>query len=445
MVDMPDQALPPLEADLNTSINRPVAVQHIDLSETTFGMLASVLRNDLIHTEDLLPLLRSETSQQAPTVQPEQAAVEAPPAPVAPEPLPDDREYSEYDGCYLGSGQSFYSASTDWRSIPMISASAEFNNRTPILYVNGITLPPHQAYGNALKLSRAAEQPVLAIYNATEGEVADVLQAIGDKFSVGDPASVKTIRGIILSAALNNESLKLAGESHGALQIARALEETKSILQNRHGMSRAEAEQRLGNMDVETFGGASWKYTDGPRYIHYVNDCDSVPYHFGLTTYGLTESEQSAMKGQLVEPEWISPLTGISEFLGIRELAGCEPGRDAKIIRFHTSSPDNDWLDTHLIGVYLKHRQPFESTYNNGAEAQQAGFNIASLAKLSFNWLALSLLAVGTWRAAKKTKNSIIARVKKWFSSSSPNEEAAVEQLTEAIPDNPLEGCRQAA
>jgi hypothetical protein len=48
------------------------------------------------------------------------------------------------------------------------------------------------------------------------------------------------------------------------------------------GLTRAEAEQKLGLVKVETFGAAAGHYPDGPQYVHYINRDDPVPSLFGL-------------------------------------------------------------------------------------------------------------------------------------------------------------------
>jgi hypothetical protein len=41
----------------------------------------------------------------------------------------------------------------------------------------------------------------------------------------------------------------------------------------------------LNNVKIETFGGASRRFPDGPQYVHYVNRNDGVPQAFGLRSW----------------------------------------------------------------------------------------------------------------------------------------------------------------
>ena len=38
----------------------------------------------------------------------------------------------------------------------------------------------------------------------------------------------------------------------------------------------------MSHIKAETFGAASFKYPDGPQYVHYVNNADAVPTLTGL-------------------------------------------------------------------------------------------------------------------------------------------------------------------
>src|SRR5581483_33233 len=90
------------------------------------------------------------------------------------------------------------------------------------------------------------------------------------------------------------------------------------------GLSRAQAEQAMGNIQVETFGAAAGSYPNGPQYVHYINRADPVPSAFGLGWFG-----------------------------------GFGAGRGAKVIRFN--EPHWNPIDAHSFdNVYLPRRQPFD-------------------------------------------------------------------------------------
>jgi len=73
--------------------------------------------------------------------------------------------------------------------------------------------------------------------------------------------------------------------SQGAIITSRALTDVKNRLMAEDGMSRQDAERLMSNIKVETFGGASRRFPDGPQYVHYVNRNDGVPQAFGLRSW----------------------------------------------------------------------------------------------------------------------------------------------------------------
>ena len=276
-----------------------------------------------------------------------------------------------------------------------------------IIYVNGISTSLPMAFCNMQAVSNESRKEVVGIYNATDGNLNDVLQAIGDKWTVGSNPAVTTLKAEMIAAVNAEEERHFIGDSHGALIISRALAELHDSLVAQE-MNEADIKASFGRFKIETFGGAAWQYPDGPQYVHYINDHDPVPFHFGLTAHGLTESERSQLEATLIEPDWMKRLTGVMNYLGVNYFAGREPGNDAKLVRFKHPS-DNGWLGTHLTAVYLQYRKPFDSAYT-GSSSVAAPFEFSPYGKIA---LRLALTAAGLFYGARMLKRGVTGLFKK--------------------------------
>ena len=126
----------------------------------------------------------------------------------------------------------------------------------------------------------------------------------------------------------------------------------------RRGYSNDDIETRLGRLHIETIGGAAWSYADGPKYVHYINEYDPIPFRFGLATYKLSDEELAEVESKLQEPGWLTGLTAILDFIDMDVLAVRDPGKNSQIIRFRGNQSDN-WVQTHTIDKYLNHVTPF--------------------------------------------------------------------------------------
>ncbi len=90
-----------------------------------------------------------------------------------------------------------------------------------------------------------------------------------------------------------------------------------------------QVEKVMSGLSVETFGAASTRYPDGPKYVHYVNNADPVPTLTGLGGSG-------------------DPLAFLKD-----------AGKGAVVHRFtdgNLNPISNHMLDT----LYLKHRVDFD-------------------------------------------------------------------------------------
>ena len=234
-----------------------------------------------------------------------------------------------YDGKLVGAGGQTFEPGTPLSQIPAVTPRNNPNATQTLIYVNGISTDKN---GQSAELQAIADQSgmrAIGIHNATEGVVSDLLQCVKDKLDKGKNPAVDTLADTLYSELKAGRSVHLMGYSHGGLITSRALNDVARRLRIEDGMSKAQVEQTMSRLNVETFGAAACKYPDGPNYVHYVNDKDIVP-----TLFGLGGSAKTPM-----------------DFLR-------DAGKDAKV---HYFSEKNMFSGAHaLADTYLKHRVPFE-------------------------------------------------------------------------------------
>jgi hypothetical protein len=135
------------------------------------------------------------------------------------------------------------------------------------------------------KVADASGEPVVSVYNATEGTLKDFAQTIEGRFDLGKNPAVDSLADIVYQHVKSGQPIRIAGYSQGGLIVSRALTDAKQRLMNEDGLSEADATKRLGLVTAETFAGAASYYPDGPKYTHYVNKLDPVQlfsfYAFG--------------------------------------------------------------------------------------------------------------------------------------------------------------------
>jgi hypothetical protein len=196
-----------------------------------------------------------------------------------------------------------------------------------VIEVNGIGNHVGQQKNGMNDVARATGAKVVGIHNATEGLVKDVWQSALDKLNKGSNPAADSLANTVYGELQAGRPVHLMAHSQGGLVTARALEQVKQRLMVEDGLTKDQAEQKLSNIKVETFGGASWSYTDGPQYVHYVNMADPVPAALGAGP-------------------------------------GINTGKGAVVHRFwdnHERFGDNHSLDK----TYLAHRVPFEQARRN--------------------------------------------------------------------------------
>lgn len=184
---------------------------------------------------------------------------------------------------------------------------------------------------------------VVGVHNATEGMTRDLLECVMNKLDRGDTPAIDTLARFVAVALEKEEPVRVVGHSQGALIVARALQIVADALTSA-GLTADETKAVLGRVSVETYGGASQSYVDGPRYTHVVNKADLVPM---LTGVGLDR---------------FNPFGRVGEAAVIKDFVEVNTPRDLPPISEHgltwTAARAVDQSVHGPRDVYWKHRKP---------------------------------------------------------------------------------------
>jgi hypothetical protein len=177
-----------------------------------------------------------------------------------------------------------------------------------IIYVNGINT---DRAAHCFTLNAIAAQTcgrVVGVYNATEGMPKDALQTGQDRRLIKAAAGGKPIAGQdgrnpavdtmarqIGSALRAGEKPEIWAHSQGGAVASLALFEAK---QDR--MIATGNPNPLAGMKVKSFGSASPKWTDGPRFEHYVHVDDATPSTFGLGHSGAGDAKNAGAGARVI-------------------------------------------------------------------------------------------------------------------------------------------------
>jgi hypothetical protein len=234
-----------------------------------------------------------------------------------------------YDGHMVGAQGQTFAPGTPLSQIPGVTPRGNANPSQTILYVNGIMTPVEGQLKEMQSIADTSGAKVVGIHNSTQGLTTDLAQCLGDKLDKGRNPAVDTLADTLYSELKAGRSVHLMGYSQGGLITARALYDVERRLRLEDGMSKAQVEQTMSRLNVETFGAASTRYPDGPNYVHYVNNADPVPTLTGLG--------------------------GSGDPLGFLK----DAGKGAVVHRFtdgNLNPISNHMLDT----LYMNHRVPFD-------------------------------------------------------------------------------------
>ena len=192
---------------------------------------------------------------------------------------------TNFDGHFVGANGQTFSPGTALSDVPAVVPQGGVTNNETLIYVNGIRTNV-QGQGNSLRaIADQTGSRVIGVHNATQSSAADILQSLGDKLDIGSNPAVDTLADTVYNELRAGRSVHLLAHSQGAIITSRALQDVKNRLMAEDGMSRRDAERLMNNIKVETFGGASRRFPDGPQYVHYVNRNDGVPQAVGLRSW----------------------------------------------------------------------------------------------------------------------------------------------------------------
>ena len=241
------------------------------------------------------------------------------------EPGPDGQlDPKKYDGMYLGAdGYAYPPDKFTLAEVPPFKPEHPVANPTPTTYyVNGILTKPlgdDNAPGEAQKLANKTGTNVVPIYNATEGQPADITQTAMDRLGVGDNKAATTLANAVYNDLQAGKKVNVIGYSQGGAVASYAMRQVdERIKQDMGGFwgnlpvfgdgNRDKREALLGNVNVTTFAGAGKTFPDGPKYTFYVNNQDPVPTWLGAHELNpLTDTVTSILS--ILNP-WIGAANG---------------------------------------------------------------------------------------------------------------------------------------
>lgn len=200
-------------------------------------------------------------------------------------PLPPGQKDVAYDGALLGANGQAFPANTPISALPAVLPKSGTAGKETVIFVNGVGESKNGMSGEMQMIADKTQEPVVGIYNATEGMLKDYTQTIEDRFDLGKNPAVDSLADVVYSKLKNGEPVRIAGYSQGGLICSRALEDVKNRLQLEDGLSGAQVKQRLGLVTCETFASAASSYPDGPHYVEYVNRLDPVQL-FSFRSFG---------------------------------------------------------------------------------------------------------------------------------------------------------------
>ena len=202
-----------------------------------------------------------------------------------PDILPKSNPDKRFDGQLVGANGRTFPPDTPLSGIPAVTPVGGVRNNETLIYVNGIQT---DVAGQTRSLQAIADNSgsrVIGVHNATGTFAGDLLQSLGDKLDIGRNPAVDTLADTVYNELRAGRDVHLMAHSQGAIITSRALTDVRNRLMLEDGMSRQAAENLMNNIKVETFGGASRRYPDGPQYVHYVNRNDGVPQSTGLRSW----------------------------------------------------------------------------------------------------------------------------------------------------------------
>ena len=186
------------------------------------------------------------------------------------------------DGNFLGADGKTYPPNTPLSEIPAVVPEGGVRNNETIIYTNGILNNTDDQYKSLQAIAEQTGSRVIGVRNATDGFVGDAAQVFNDRVDRLSNPAVDTLADTVYDELKKGNPVHLMAHSQGGIVTSRALTDVKNRLVAEDGLTIAQAEEKMGNIQVETFGAAARSYTDGPQYVHYIRKNDAVPQSLGL-------------------------------------------------------------------------------------------------------------------------------------------------------------------
>jgi len=151
-----------------------------------------------------------------------------------------------------------------------------------VLQVNGISTTLDGQKGALDAVADHTGAQVVGIHNATEGMLRDLGQSALDTAGKGKNPAVDSLADTMYAELEAGRPVHVMAHSQGGLITSRAVEQVKQRLMAEGGMTSDQAEAKMQDLHIESFGSAAPSWPDGPQYVHYVNRLDVVPTALGL-------------------------------------------------------------------------------------------------------------------------------------------------------------------
>ena len=187
----------------------------------------------------------------------------------------------QFDGYYVGADTLLFDhLTTSILDVPPVYPEIILNDE-PIWFVNGAGNDVTRQYKSMEEIAEFTGRPVVGIHNGTKGGKLDALEIILPINSIVETAIKKSVLEIIDT----DTEVLLLGHSQGAFHLARSLRSLENQLSN----------NQLGQLMVETSGGAGMWFPRGPQYVHYANEGDQAPKLHGVLTPGAIPGNRSVI------------------------------------------------------------------------------------------------------------------------------------------------------
>lgn len=183
---------------------------------------------------------------------------------------------SKFDGYLLGAGSTIV-APDNRLTVKPVLPEGTVEPLESVYYINGIMTPVERNFSDMQSLANTGCR-VTGIHVSTSGLVTDLAQCVRDKLKKESSRAIETLVMVIKDHLNENKKLHLIAHSRGALIVSRSL----CLVQSWLNESGRKADEEFTALSIETYGGASAFFPDGPCYVHVHNRFDPVPMFFGV-------------------------------------------------------------------------------------------------------------------------------------------------------------------